>query len=288
MYRHRRLMRRVEVLVVLVIAAAVVYGGGSWEAAAADCPAVYLEKLGVPDMTQTDPRAKLPNGGRSYCGPVAVSNSLMWLAGRGFANLLPDLKDREKVHFELARILGRYMNTNPKTGTGATGLARGVVRYIEDRGYHCDYVGYQGWRKHPKEFSSGVDVPQLSWIKSALQGDSAVWLNIGWYKYDAGSDRYRRIGGHWVTLVGYGAERSGKPDPAVLIIRDPAPRSGMRPWHQYVRLKRISSGSLEGKDGRSSRSAEGFYILAEGLKVRSTADFGLLDGVVALKISSRP
>lgn len=33
----------------------------------------------LPDLTQTDPRGEFARGGKSYCGPVAVSNSLMWL-----------------------------------------------------------------------------------------------------------------------------------------------------------------------------------------------------------------
>jgi len=69
-------------------------------------PGIYTEKINsIPDMTQTDPAAKLPNGGRSHCGPVAVSNSLMWLAGNGFENLSPNLQDRRKAHFEIARSL---------------------------------------------------------------------------------------------------------------------------------------------------------------------------------------
>lgn len=43
-------------------------------------PDVFVEKLdSTADMTQTDPNAGLPNGGKSHCGPVAVSNSLLWL-----------------------------------------------------------------------------------------------------------------------------------------------------------------------------------------------------------------
>ena len=83
-------------------------------------PDVCIEKLdSTADLTQTDPNGGLPNGGKSHCGPVAVSNSLLWLADNGFGNLGPTLADRRRAQFEIARVLGSkdYMNTNVKTGT---------------------------------------------------------------------------------------------------------------------------------------------------------------------------
>ena len=55
----------------------------------------YTEKLDTPDLMQTDPDGRLPDGGKKYCAPVAVSNSFMWLAENGFENLAPKLRDRK-------------------------------------------------------------------------------------------------------------------------------------------------------------------------------------------------
>jgi len=240
----------------------------------------------TPDMTQTDTEAYLPGGGNQYCAPVAVSNSFMWLADRGFDNLVKNLTARKEAQAEVARILGtwRYMGTSLENGTGTTKLTNGVSRYIEHRGYQYRRLEYQGWRKHPGRFRTGVAVPELGWIKNGLIGNSAVWLNIGWYEYNPSTDKYRRIGGHWVTLVGFGVGQNGKEDPNILIVHDPAPRAGQKPSHEFVRVERISSGELTGKNSGLPRSAVGYYKLTDGMHMRKNADFAILDGVVVLQM----
>jgi len=252
-------------------------------------PEAYTEKIvPTPDLTQTDPDGKLPNQGRSHCGPVSVSNSFAWLANNGFGNLLPTLPGRKQAQFEMARLLGskKYMSTNSK-GTGTGGVTLGVSRYIKDRGYEYHYLKYQGWRKHPSQFSTAVDVPDLSWIKEGLKGNSAVWLNVGWYKHDSSTDKYLRTGGHWVTLVGYGVDKKGNVDPAILIIHDPSPGAGKYPSHEYVRIKSISKGKLTGTQSGLPRSAKGYYIMGNGMHINKKGDVGILDGVVVLKMPNK-
>ena len=41
-------------------------------------------RTAIPDLTQTDPRGNFPAGGVTYCGPVAVSNSLWALFGKEY------------------------------------------------------------------------------------------------------------------------------------------------------------------------------------------------------------
>jgi hypothetical protein len=43
----------------------------------------------TPDLMQSLPAAALPEGGIAHCGPVAVSNSLVWLARHGYPQLAP-------------------------------------------------------------------------------------------------------------------------------------------------------------------------------------------------------
>ncbi|MBX9724083.1 MAG: hypothetical protein K2X81_21935, partial [Candidatus Obscuribacterales bacterium] len=38
----------------------------------------------TPDLMQTLPAADLPYDGTAYCGPVAVSNSMVWLTHQGY------------------------------------------------------------------------------------------------------------------------------------------------------------------------------------------------------------
>jgi hypothetical protein len=251
-------------------------------------PSACTDKLdSIPDLMQTDPEAELPGGGTQYCAPVSVSNSLMWLASHGFDNLAPDSTDRKEAQATVARSLGseRYMDTNLESGTGPFGVLRGVSRHIKDKGYPYQSLEYQGWREHPARFSTGVDVPQLEWLKRGLVGNSVVWLNLGWYEYDSSADQYERIGGHWVTLVGYGVDKNGNEDPNVLIIHDPGSKSGRDLVHEYVRVGWIDSGRLTGENHQGlPRSAVGYYTLVGDLHVKQEADFGILDGAAVLSM----
>jgi hypothetical protein len=248
----------------------------------------YTEKLNTPDLLQTDPDGHLPNGGKDYCAPVSVSNSFIWLAENGFDNLAPKLKDRKKAQIELARTLGKkeYMNS-ADDGTGMFGLFRGVSKYIKDKGYEHKYFKYQGWRNHPRELSFNVDIPKLNWLKKGLRGNSAVWLNVGWYKYNPKTNDYLRIGGHWVTLVGYGVDSHGKENSNILIIHDPSSRAGKDFSHEYVQVKLIKTGRLTGDKKGLPRSAKGYYKLRGGMHIKKTAGFAILDGAIVLKMKNR-
>jgi len=247
----------------------------------------YVEKLEqIPDLTQTDPNGGLPGGGIFYCAPVAVSNSMVWFADNGFERLMPDITDRKKAQFEIARRLGskRYMDTSLKTGSDADGVLKGVSRYLISSGYKNFSLEYQGWCRHPRFFSTRVKIPQIDWIKRGLRGDSAVWLNAGWYRYLPAGNQYYRFGEHWLTLAGYGVDRSGRGDDNVLIVHDPAPRAGTEQRHNFIRLQPITSGRLVGKAEGLGRSAVGYYMLAGDMRRHRRADFAILDGAVVLKM----
>ena len=186
----------------------------------------------------------------------------------------------------MAKILGseKYMNTNLDSGTGVIQVLNGVSKYLKDCGYGYGRLEYQGWRGHPPEFATGTAVPKLDWIKNGLAGKSAVWLNIGWYKHLPSTDEYQRVGGHCVTMVGFGVDKNWRRNPNILIVHDPAKRSGMKSSHEFVQIENIISGTLAGKYSGLPRSAVGYYKMAHGLKISRRADFGILDGVVVLQM----
>lgn len=250
-------------------------------------PAVYSKKVAsTPDLMQRN--SKLTNSGISYCAPVAVTNSLAWLAAHEFPKLLPTRsRDMESAMLEVAGVLGsaKYMNTDPNKGTGCSGVMKGVSRYIRDRGYEYERLEMQGWRKHARAFPPVAAIPQLAWIKKGLIGKSAVWLNVGWYKYDQSTNEYNRIGGHWVTLVGYERDRRRK-DPTVLIIHDPAPRAGRSFSNEFVSVEKIQSGTLTGEKAGLPRNAEGYYKLGSGMHLNKKADVAILDVTVVLEMET--
>ena len=220
----------------------------------------------IPDLTQTDVRGDLYGNGQQFCAPVAVSNSIFWLA------------KMKQGQVELAEKLASssYMNTSLKNGTGTTGVLNGVDRIARELFGSYERLEYQGWRKHPAHFSTNIKVPQLKWIQSGVSDRSSVWINVGWYRYDRASQEYERIGGHWVTVVGS--------DSDTLIIHDPSPRAGQDPAREYVRVNKMSSGTLTGNKAGLPIAAKEFYSLSGGMHLKSNAEYAIIDGAVILEL----
>lgn len=254
-------------------------------------PPFYTDKINsIPDLTQTDPEANFPAGGKEFCLHSAVTNSLMWLDSHGFPNLVDNTGDSFADQVKLAKLLASktYMDTDPEEGTGTSGLIGGLKKYIASRGYQIESLQYQGWRplgKDVTDASVGL-LPNLDWMKHGIIGSGCVWLNVGWYKYDNSKDEYRRFDGHWVTLVGYGKDQNDNLDPNILIFHDPSPRAGKTFANEYVRAVRITTGTLTGKFKGLPRNAAGFYKLTEGMHIKSAADYAIIDGVVVLELQS--
>ncbi len=246
-----------------------------------------LEKLAdTPDLMQTHPEAGLPGGGAAYCGPVAVSNSLVWLAKHGYPRLAPFDQPGPAGQGALAALLGgpAYMKTSTSEGTGARAMAKGLSRYLKDHGVAAHQVRFRGCDPVPAAYSAGMRPPDLAWLKRGLAGHGAVWLKIGWYHHERATDTYSIFAGHWVTLVGYGQDAHGRPDPAVLIIHDPAPRSGPALSHDYVRAMPMASGTVLAHGRVATHPTRGYHRLGGGLRIKAGADAGILDGALVLTL----
>jgi len=237
----------------------------------------------IPDIEQSDPNARFPYGGVHYCGPCAISNSLVWLGENGYGKLLPKGDGRMRIQVELINLLAsrKYMDTTLEWGTSPAAILLGISKYLKDCGYEYKQLAYQGWRKVPDQFNTGVGTPEPEWIKSGLEGDSAVWLNVGWYRFNRKKKEYIRAGGHWVTLVGFGVDENGQEDPRVVIIHDPA-ATGCQFSNDYVRLQYIDSGTLIGGSRTACRAA-GFYRMTGGMRVYGKI-VAVLDGAIRLEM----
>jgi len=156
----------------------------------------------------------------------------------------------------------------------------------------ADYeLAYQGWY-HPADEDQRL--PDLDGMRRSLVGDSAVWLLVGFYERDSdvAGDVYRLISHHYVTLVSYGADEQGHADPDVLIVHDPAPRSGVGVSHDYVRVERLDGGQLTIDPGspyaeayaQLPLDAAGYYRLDRGLSYNEQANVAILDGVIVLRM----
>ncbi|MCA9598095.1 MAG: hypothetical protein KC776_32505 [Myxococcales bacterium] len=235
----------------------------------------------MPDLTQTDPELGLPGGGGSYCGPVAVSNSLMWLSEHGYQGLAPAGDDDHARQLELVRRLGsrRYMATGANSGTGAAAVLEGLARYMKDAGFGFHRLQYQGWRAHPAKYSGNDKIAQIGFIREALESGGVAWLNVGWYQPSPRGGVWRRHGGHWLTVVGMDVDAGGNPAPGVLAIHDPAPWSGDTLVTHFARFRPIGDGWLSTEAGPFR--ADGYQAL-DGILVKHDGDVAIVDGAVVL------
>jgi len=226
----------------------------------------------IPDLLQTHPLADFLLGGRNYCAPAAVANSLAWLNGTpGFDHQV-----------QLAGTLAdpRYMNS-AADGTTPNALLRGVSRYFRDQRQRYRQLGFQGWRSVPQRFHRSNTI-NLNWLADGIGERSTVWLNIGWYRQHQ-LGQFQRIGGHWVTLVGY--ELSAKTYGAKrLIVHDPAPRSGHEFASEYVDISPMVRSFMVNEHGQQLRPLTGLWQMKQGLHLSKHADIALLDGAVRLDL----
>lgn len=256
------------------------------DAAKADSSPSTTDKADeTPHFWQRDSRGGFDNGGRDYCCPVAVSNSLVYLAEHGFPALVSDGEgDQPQIDLINQLALPGYFNTDPNTGTTPENVLVGVQRYVENHGYHCARLEYEGWRDVGRDNADAVkdSRPQLDWIAHAIRDPrGAVWLNVGWYKR-TGANEWKRNGGHWVTVVGCGDDNH------VLLIHNPA-RRGIAgqpddPAKDIVHLDEVGDGTLH--TGReSTENATGMYrVSGPGLPLDRGVDAAFLDAAVVFVI----
>jgi len=256
-------------------------------------PAKYGEKVdSIPDLMQTDPALGLIEGGVMSCGSVSATNSFAWLADNGFENMMLRNEDGSVSYAKTAQAMDRVLHLATKRGALPPSFLRGVERYLSGQGYTDeDYrLEFQGWL-HSGGFE-GINIPNINAIKKGIIGDGAVWLFVGFYQFDEQKDEYQTISHHYVTLVGYGVDEYGKENPNVLIVHDPAPRSGPGVSHDYVHIEEIEHGRITVDPNTRAAlaysqlpvDASGYYKLGDGLAYNDKADVAILDGVIILEM----
>lgn len=235
-------------------------------------PTLYIERKvlqGIPDLSQRDPNADFPNSGRQYCAPVAVSNSLSAALGMAGSQQLDE-------QIDLARTLGSdvYMKTDEHDGTSPRQLLKGVHEYLLAQGlpfYNANKLEYHGQRSVPVKYNPNAhQVAELPWLMNGIKQEKHIWLNIGWYQLE-NNGRHKRIGGHWVTLVGYqslGSLKDGKGE--YLIVNDPA-TSGSAKNETLT----VSLGNLNGR--------RGLHLLNQASKPHR-ADLAWVEGAIQLSL----
>jgi hypothetical protein len=192
-------------------------------------------------------------------------------------------------------------------GTSAAGLCSGVERYIDSSGYVCKTLQFRGWRPMPaaqSRFDAGL-MPTMDWIKKAIANPhGAAWVDIGWYVHSAPGE-CRRVGGHWLAVVGYGIDGDGREDPDILLVDNPAipfeddrwsnPDQGGRPSdggamparsevaEEVMLVEPAGHGRLVGDLQGLPRDAAGMYFVSgAGVGMPEKYDAAFMDGAVVL------
>jgi hypothetical protein len=160
-----------------------------------------------------------------------------------------------------------------------------MEKYILAKGYQCSTLEYEGWRevgRNRQRFVKGAR-PDLDWLKKGvLDPNGAVWLTIGWYTC-TGESRWKRTGGHWVTLVGFDAA-----DPYALLVHNPSKRvNGGKPGdfsRDMVHFQPVTAGTLDTGKGTTQDAAGLYQISGPGLpKGKNVVAF--LDSAIVLVVA---
>jgi hypothetical protein len=113
-----------------------------------------------------------------------------------------------EAQIALIKELADEFGTDPSNGgTNPDKILTGLQRYANTRGFELSRLELKTWRwvsAANKEYKTATK-PDAGWMREAARNTDTVMLfNFGWYR--EGDDRYTRKGGHWVAVVGAGAE----------------------------------------------------------------------------------
>jgi len=168
---------------------------------------------GMPDFDQKQDNwtdTGTPAGNWTYCGPVAVANSLWWFDSREETGGIPPpaisdsyslvttygpWDDHNVTNVQpLVNDLAWYMDTDgqrtgiPHNGTDVMDMQKGIRDYLNATGYNDSYY------EHTEPW------PDFYWIEEEVERCQDVILLLGFYhNYDG---YYEHIGGHYVTCAG--------------------------------------------------------------------------------------
>lgn len=236
----------------------------------------YLYKSTMPNIYQRDRRSKtLKEDGSWWCGPAAISNTLVYLAKRYFQMLVPPTGNMSELEAQakLIETLATYMKTNDKGGTDPLNLVEGLEKYVRERGYKIKTK----WKGKSKVREEGFPTP--SWIMSGTIGTSNAVLNIGGYAFNQRRREYRRLDGHYLTVAGFNSAND------TLIIHDTA--RGSTKGIKDCTLGKIDGGNFAKYGDTPAQPAEEFYKLHGVHLPNAKMDFAIIDSAVVFDVTKK-
>ncbi len=224
----------------------------------------------IPDYYQEDTSfGGFTDGGKMYCGPVAVSNSLLNLLSISF------FEDSSKVKMYQHTLIStlaseKYMRTGA-AGSSPFDICRGLQKFLNDNDFRNFKICYYGWRSVPYRFRKDYRPRTTMEIDSLKNMSYLIWLNFGWYNFNEKYNSYFRTSGHWVTFVSFCDSQCTR-----IRIQDPATRQENC---DTITVLRLSDGCITGNLCGLPIDAEGYYRFTNKYGI-----IGIIDGFVVLEI----
>lgn len=236
----------------------------------------YMYKRSMSNINQMDGRNNvLDKRGKAWCGPVSVSNVLIYLARRHFQMLILPMGSLSKLasQVKLVETLAKYMKTNSRYGTDPIDMMEGLEKYVRERGYKTK-IKWKG-RFDGGSFHQG-NKPDVDWIMRGAISTSNTILNIGGYKYNSKKFEYKRGEGHYLTVAGFKANNSE------LIVHDTA--IGGSKGKNVCALSEIERGKFAKQyDDCLTRYAAGFFKIS-GIHIPNDAEIAIVDGALVFNV----
>ncbi|HHI81600.1 MAG TPA: hypothetical protein ENJ99_00445 [Rhizobiales bacterium] len=184
----------------------------------------------------------------------------------------------------VARKLGssRYMSTAPKGGTSHSRFLQGLSRFVSDAGYASKITYWGRWQMPSKYGRINITAPDIYAIQDSFSSGSAVFLSIGFYKQGSRVNEWQRIGGHFVTVVGYGVDENGNVDRDMVILHDPDDGRTGKVQKRFLRLEEMRNGTFIDRRGNEA-DASGHMKVTGGMRLKE-GYMAVVDAVVALDL----
>lgn len=229
----------------------------------------------IPDYFQQDTSfGGFTNGGKMYCAPVSVSNSIVSLFGSFLFRTASDsqITSKKNQYFMIKTLASPEYIATSRFGSGPAEICKGVQKFLLDNNIRNFSISHYGWRPVPSQFQK-ERFPDLTVLPDHLKSkQNAIWLNIGWYNHNINSNSYYRTGGHWVTLAALPVENKN-----CIIIHDPAT---LEDRCENILLTTLQKGTLNGNMNGLPLPAEGFSCFRN-----KSGNYGIIDGFIILEIN---
>ena len=237
----------------------------------------------------------------NYCAPCSVTNLLYQFENRSLLNLPEEFDVRKPAddaanesRRSLATLLGdeKHMNALGRNGTNRYRLVNGFDRFLREQCESTLTVAYLGIRSYDinqlnevtrSQTTATIGIPQLDQLKKELANDHGVIILFGSYKPNAKqSERLERIGGHYVSVVGYGEDEHGQLDSSTIILHD---SNDSHDGNKYVSARPVTEPTELWSDGelltKSSRLVE-----LQNAPIRKDGRIAFLETIFSFHVSS--